>query len=79
MLYEVITITKNLLTSVFLKIFLKPSLATPIPNIAPTFNCTKEVGMPLNNEADKSREAERKAIITASKRPNSTISRNNFV
>ena len=35
---EIIHIRKNFLTSVFLKIFFEPNLATPIPKIAATFN-----------------------------------------
>ena len=60
---------KNLRTSVFLKMFLVPNLATPIPSIAPTLSCTKEVGIPLNNDAPNSSDAEIKAIITASTLP----------
>lgn len=67
-------IKKNLFTSVFLKIFLNPSFATPMPRIAATFNCTSEVGMPLTRDAVKRREAEIKAITTASILPNRKIS-----
>ena len=48
----IIHIKKNLLTLVFLKIFLVPNLATPIPNIAATFNCTNDVGIPCVIEAN---------------------------
>ena len=61
-------IIKNLLTEVFLKIFLKPSFATPIPIIAPTFNCTSEVGMPFVNDANKSKLAETNRLIQTSRR-----------
>ena len=44
---EIIHIRKNFLTSVFLKIFFEPNLATPIPKIAATFNWTRDVGIPL--------------------------------
>ena len=70
----IIHIMKNFFTSVFLKIFFGPSLATPIPRIAATFNCTNEVGIPLVTEASRSNVAETKAIIPASNLPNNTIS-----
>ena len=74
MVGAIIHIRKNFFTSVFLKIFFGPSLATPIPRIAATFNCTNDVGMPFVTEASKSKEAETKAIIPASNFPNKTIS-----
>ena len=70
----IIHIPKKRLTCVFLKIFLCPILATPIPNIAATFTCTKEVGIPLNTDANNNKLPDIKAIITASNLPNKTIS-----
>jgi len=69
-----IHIKKNFFTSVLLNIFLGPSFATPIPNIAATFNCTNDVGIPLVSDANSSRLAEIKAIIPASNFPNRMIS-----
>ena len=65
---------KNLLTSVFLKMFFAPNLATPIPSMAPTFSCTNDVGTPLVTEAIKRRLAVTKAMIMASIFPNRIIS-----
>ena len=65
---------KNLLTCVFLKIFFVPNLATPIPSMAATFNCTRDVGIPLVKDANNNRLADTNPMITASNRPNNTIS-----
>lgn len=70
----IIHIRKNFLTSVFLKIFLAPSFATPIPKIAATFNCTSDEGIPLVKEANNNKLADTNAIIAASNFPNRTIS-----
>jgi hypothetical protein len=69
-----IHIKKNLITSVFLRIFFAPNLAIPIPIIAATLSCTNEVGIPFSREAIKSNEADIKAIIAASILPKSIIS-----
>jgi hypothetical protein len=42
---------KNLFTEVFLRIFLNPNLATPIPIMEAVFTCTREEGIPLLMEA----------------------------
>lgn len=67
-------IKKNFLTAVFLKMFLAPNFATPIPKIAATFNWTNEEGIPFVIEANSNKLADTKAIITASNFPNNTIS-----
>jgi len=70
----IIHITKNLRTSVFLKMCLGPSFATPIPKIAATFTWTNEVGIPFVSDANSNKLADTKAMITASNFPNRTIS-----
>ena len=70
----IIHIVKKRFTCVFLNIFLCPILATPIPNIAATFTCTKEVGIPLMSDARSSKLPDIKAIITASNLPKRIIS-----
>src|SRR5690554_535504 len=67
-------IMKNLLTSVLRKMFFAPSLATPIPKMAPTLSWTNEVGTPLTTEARRRRLAVTKAMMMASMRPNKIIS-----
>ena len=69
-----LTTKKNRLTSVFLKIFLVMSFATPIPNIAATFNWTNEAGIPIVSDANIKKLAGTKAIITASNLPYNIIS-----
>jgi len=59
----IIHIVKNRFTWVLRNIFLCPILATPIPSMAATFTCTKEVGIPFTTEASSNKLPEIKAII----------------
>lgn len=61
-------IIKKRFTSVFLKIFLAPRRATPMPMIAPAFNCTNDVGIPLVTDA-KSKSVAVTNEMMASKGP----------
>ena len=70
----IIHIAKNRFTCVLRTMFLVPILATPIPKMAATLTCTREVGIPFSTDASRSRLPDMKAIITASNLPNSMIS-----
>lgn len=54
---------KNRLTVLFLKVFLNPFLLILKAMNAAPFNCTKEVGIPLVTEANKSKLAVISAMI----------------
>lgn len=64
---------KNLLTAVFLNMFLNPNLETPMPTIAAVFNWTSDEGIPFTMDAKSNKLAVIKEIIMASIGPNRKI------
>ena len=64
---------KNLLMEVFLKMFLYPNLATPIPIMDVVLTCTREEGIPLIMEARSNKLAVINDIMIASIGPNKKI------